>query len=69
MLADGGLVVCEFGNNRIQVFTPDGRSEALYGGPGRELGQLAYPWAVAVGRDGRAYVVDSGSNRIQIWRL
>ncbi len=68
-LANGNVVVCEYGNNRIQVFTPDGRSIGLYGRPGRQQGELAYPWAVAVDRSGLAYVVDSGNNRIQIWQL
>jgi len=68
-MPDGSLVVCEFGNNRVQLFSPDGRSLAVYGCPGRQLGQLAYPWGVAVdGRD-RVFVVDAGNNRIQVWQL
>jgi DNA-binding beta-propeller fold protein YncE/ABC-type molybdate transport system permease subunit len=69
LLADGTLVVCEFGNNRLQLFNTDGDSVAIYGGPGRQLGQLAYPWGVAVDQSGRAFVVDAGNNRIQIWQL
>ena len=65
---DGTLVVCEFGNNRLQLFDPQGRSRGIIGSAGRELGQLAYPWSVAV-HDGRAYVLDSGSDRVQVWRL
>jgi ABC-type Fe3+ transport system permease subunit/DNA-binding beta-propeller fold protein YncE len=69
LLADGTIVVCEFGNNRIQLFSPQGQSRAVYGGPGRQLGQLAYPWAVAVDAHRRAYIVDAGNNRIQVWQL
>jgi len=69
VLADGALVVCEFGNNRIQLFSPEGQSLAVYGQAGRQLGQLAYPWAVAVDAHRRAYVVDAGNNRIQVWQL
>ncbi len=69
LLADGTIVVCEFGNNRIQLFSPQGQSVAVYGGPGRQLGQLAYPWAVAVDSHRRAYIVDAGNNRIQVWQL
>jgi len=69
MLGDGTLVVCEFGNNRIQLFSPDGRSLAVYGEAGPELGQLAYPWGVAVDKAGRAFIVDAGNNRIQVWQL
>jgi len=69
LLADGRIVVCEYGNNRLQVFSPEGRSLALYGQAGRQLGQLAYPWAVAVDARRRAFVVDAGNNRIQVWQL
>ena len=69
LLADGTIVVCEFGNNRIQLFSPDGESLAVYGQAGRELGQLAYPWAVTVDAERRAYIVDAGNNRVQVWQL
>ncbi len=69
LLADGTLVVCEYGNNRVQLFDAEGRSLAVYGHPGRQLGQLAYPWGVAVDNRRRAYIVDSGNMRIQVWQL
>jgi DNA-binding beta-propeller fold protein YncE len=65
----GDVVVCEYGNNRVQVFDPSGRSVGVYGGPGRRLGRLAIPWGVAVDEASRAYLVDAGSNRIQVWQL
>ena len=55
LLPDGTIVVCEYGNNRIQLFSPQGESLAVYGQAGRELGQLAYPWGVAVDSHRRAY--------------
>ena len=69
LLADGTLVVCEYGNNRVQLFDAEGRSLAVYGHPGRQLGQLAYPWGVAVDNRRRAFIVDSGNARIQVWQL
>ncbi len=69
LLADGTLVVCEYGNNRVQLFDAEGRSLAVYGHPGRQLGQLAYPWGVAVDNRRRAFIVDSGNMRIQVWQL
>ncbi len=66
---DGVLVVCEYGNNRIQLFGTDGRSLGTHGRPGRGLGELAYPWGVAVGGGGKIYVVDAGNNRLQVWEL
>jgi ABC-type Fe3+ transport system permease subunit/sugar lactone lactonase YvrE len=64
----GRLVICEFGNNRIQLVDPQtGRGLAQWGGGGREPGQLAYPWAVAVDRDSRVVAVDAGNNRLQVF--
>ena len=69
VLNDGSIVVCEFGNNRVQVFNKQGQSIAIYGSPGRDQGQLAYPWGVASAKDNKKlYVVDSGNNRIQVWK-
>ena len=49
MDGDGDLIVCEFGNNRVQkIDKQTGRGKATWGGAGREPGQLAYPWGVAV---------------------
>lgn len=61
-----GLLVAEYGGNRIRyVDLESGRTLAKFGEPGRELGQLASPWGIAViGRD--AFVLDSGNNRIQV---
>jgi hypothetical protein len=68
-LPDGSVIVCEYGNNRLQRFSADGRSLGTWGQPGGEPGQLRYPWGVAVDARWRAFVVDSGNDRIQVWRL
>ncbi len=65
---DGNLLVAEYGNNRVQKLTPHGRSLWTWGSAGREPGQLAFPWSLAIA-NGRVYVVDSGNNRIQVFRL
>ena len=67
LLSDGTLVVCEYGNNRVQRFDPDGNSLGIWGEAGRSPGQLAYPWALTVLEDDRILVVDSGNNRMQIF--
>jgi DNA-binding beta-propeller fold protein YncE len=69
LLADGTLVVCEYGNNRLQLFGPDRKSLGVYGHAGRQAGQLAYPWGVVVDAQRRAFIVDAGNNRIQVWQL
>lgn len=66
----GRLVVCEFGNNRIQLVDPEtGRGIATWGIGGRDPGQLAYPWGVAVDDNDRVVAVDAGNNRLQVFRF
>ncbi len=65
---EGHLIVCEFGNNRVQMIDKQtGRGLKIWGEAGHEPGQLAYPWGVAVDRDGRVLVVDAGNNRVQVF--
>ena len=66
LLSDGTLVVCEYGNNRVQRFDTDGRSLGTWGQAGRRPGELAYPWALVVGQGDRVLIVDSGNNRVQV---
>ncbi len=41
---EGHLIVCEFGNNRVQMIDKQtGRGLKIWGGPGREPGEFAYP--------------------------
>jgi ABC-type Fe3+ transport system permease subunit/sugar lactone lactonase YvrE len=68
--AKGRLVVCEFGNNRLQLIDKEtGKGLAVWGVPGRDPGQLAYPWAVALDQKGRVMAVDSGNNRVQVFEF
>lgn len=64
ILKDGTLLVCEFGNNRLQRVTPEGKSLGIYGRLGFDEGELQYPWGVD-GTDEYIFVVDSGNNRVQ----
>ncbi len=67
---EGHLVVCEFGNNRVQLIDKQsGRGLKTWGAPGRDPGQLAYPWAVAVDKRDRIVAVDSGNNRLQVFEF
>ncbi len=64
----GRLVVCEFGNNRVQLVDPrTGQGLAVWGGGGRAPGELAYPWGVAADRAGRIITADAGNNRLQVF--
>jgi ABC-type Fe3+ transport system permease subunit len=68
--SDGNLIVCEFGNNRVQKVDPrTGKGLAVWGAPGRAEGQLAYPWGVAVDKRDRIVTVDAGNNRLQVFEF
>lgn len=63
-IGDGQMLVSEFGHCRVhQLEIATGRTVATYGQPGRRLGELAMPWAIAIS-DGLAFVLDSGNNRV-----
>lgn len=65
---EGNLIICEFGNNRVQRIDKNtGKCLGTWGGSGRAPGQLAYPWAVMVDGKDRCVVVDSGNNRLQVF--
>lgn len=65
----GGLLVTEFGNNRLQRLDPTtGESLGCWGGFGEGAGRLRYPWSVAV-RDGRVAVLDSGNHRMMLFEI
>ncbi|MCA9258923.1 MAG: hypothetical protein KDA61_06970 [Planctomycetales bacterium] len=63
--SSGFVYVCEYGNNRVQKFTWDGRSVACWGVQGRGPGELFNPWAMARDAQGRFHVVDSSNHRVQ----
>jgi DNA-binding beta-propeller fold protein YncE len=66
----GRLIVCEFGNNRVQLFDKNtGQGIKTWGFGGHEPGQLAYPCGVAVDNDDRVVAVDAGNNRLQVFQF
>jgi DNA-binding beta-propeller fold protein YncE len=66
--AEGRLVVCEFGNNRVQLIDKEtGKGLKTWGSAGREPGQMAYPWGVCVDKRDRVVAVDAGNNRLQVF--
>jgi DNA-binding beta-propeller fold protein YncE len=68
--AKGRLIVCEFGNNRVQLIDPKtGQGLATWGRAGRDTGEMAYPWGVVVDKRGRVVAVDAGNNRLQVFEF
>jgi len=59
-------LIAEYGGNRVsRLDLETGEVLEVMGEPGRETGQLASPWGLAVVGD-ELYVLDSGNNRIQV---
>jgi DNA-binding beta-propeller fold protein YncE len=56
-----------YGNARDHRFSADGQLIQSWGSPGTEPGQFNLPHSVAVHRDGRVFVADRESDRIQIF--
>lgn len=63
--SDGSIVVCEYGNQRLQRLSADGKWIAFWGGPGVEPGQLHEPWGVVIDSQDRVHVLDSNNHRVQ----
>ncbi len=66
----GNFYVAEYGeNDRIQVFSPEGKWLRQWGGHGYELGEFLRPRAIALDDQDRLYVADSCNHRIQVFDL
>jgi DNA-binding beta-propeller fold protein YncE len=64
----GNYYVAEYGeNDRIQVFSPDGKWLRQWGGHGYEPGEFLRPRALAIDAEDRIYVADSCNHRIQVF--
>lgn len=64
---DGFLVIADRSNNRIQVFTPDGKFHHKFGSPGSRNGQFDRPAGVASDPQGRIIVADKDNHRVQVF--
>ncbi len=64
----GNFYVSEYGeNDRIQVFSPEGKWLRQWGGHGYEPGEFLRPRAMAMDDEDHIYVADSTNNRIQVF--
>ena len=59
-------MVCDSGNNRIQLFELNGKFVGKFGTKGSNLGEFNYPRSVAVLSNGRIVVCEFNNHRIQI---
>ncbi len=65
--AGGRLFVSDTLNFRVQSFDSNGASPATFGKAGRYVGQFTRPKGVAVGGDGRIYVVESRQDHLLVF--
>lgn len=64
----GCFYVAEYGeNDRIQVFSPEGKWLRQWGGHGYEPGEFLRPRALVIDEADRLYVADSCNHRIQVF--
>ena len=71
MTLDGNnnVYVADWGNDRIQKFSPQGEFLASYGASGDADGEFQRPSSVAVDAEGYIYVADWGNERVQVLDL
>ena len=62
---EGDLYVVDSGNNRIQIFSPQGNYISSWGKEGTEKGTFYKPWGITIDNKGNIYVADWGNNRVQ----
>jgi sugar lactone lactonase YvrE len=61
----GRVYVADFGNHRVQVFSPEGRLVTVWGREGGGPGEFRLPQGIAVDSRGQIYVSDRDNHRIQ----
>jgi DNA-binding beta-propeller fold protein YncE len=63
----GNLVVSDSGNERIQIFTPNGTLVRAFGSSGSGPGQFFSTAGVAIRGDGTIFVDDAGNGRVEVF--
>ncbi len=63
------LYVSDIGDNKVKVYTHDGRYVRWLGGYGNQTGQLMRPKGVAVDKEENLYVVDAAFENAQIFNM
>jgi tripartite motif-containing protein 2/3/tripartite motif-containing protein 71 len=61
----GNIIVAEYGEKCISIFSPEGEKIRSFGSEGSRPGQFKWPQGVAVDDDDNILVVDNWNNRIQ----
>ena len=65
--SDNVVYVTEAGNNRVSVFTCEGKFLTSFGSYGSGPGQFSGPRGIALDKNGVVYVSDINNNRLQLF--
>ncbi|HHY92961.1 MAG TPA: hypothetical protein GX511_06430 [Firmicutes bacterium] len=69
LLPGGDILVADTYNNRLQLFSADGKLKAMYRLKGLPTAEFDQPGPLAAAPDGSIYVVDAGNKRVLKLRL
>ncbi|ESO07943.1 hypothetical protein HELRODRAFT_110232 [Helobdella robusta] len=64
---DGDVVVTDFHNHKVKVFTSEGQYKFTFGSAGDGNGQFSAPTGVCIDSQGNILVADWGNSRVQIF--
>ena len=67
LTSEGTILVCDFGNNRIQEFNRDLTPRRAWGGLGEASGEFTQPCGIAVAASGEVFVADNWNQRVQVF--
>jgi len=62
-----GVIVMDAGNQRAEIFGPDGSFVLAFGSAGSGPGQFNNPTAVDTGPTGQIIVMDKDNSRVQVF--
>lgn len=66
--SQGRFFITEYGeNDRVQVFSPEGKWLHQWGGHGHEPGQFLRPTSISIDEEARLYVSDACNHRVQVF--
>jgi DNA-binding beta-propeller fold protein YncE len=65
--SQGNVLVCDFGNNRIEEFDRDLHGVRQWGELGESAGQFKQPCGIAVDAQGQIFVADTWNQRVQVF--
>lgn len=63
---NGNVYVLDGANNRVKIFTPNGKFVRSVGRSGKGEGEFDYPVGMDVDKQGDIYIADTGNRRIQV---